>query len=233
MDNLVISEETAISPSDVFLDGQTITEVDLDTQCQGVIGRLHETGDRSEIEATIKNLNGLEKVASRVKAKLIYEYSVWFKDSGQGEDFATWYISEHGGDTLTVKKHQAVGELLLDADVPDGVKQLPHKELISVARAKQSGYDLEDYWDEIALAGSESDVNEIVRRAKGKEKRKGSLDIVFHSDGSIVGWLDSEWVSLGWLNVADRDDEKTSDVKRKILETGISRIVHNTGMRTK
>jgi len=233
MDNLVVSEETAVAPSEVFLDGQSITEIDLESTCNEIVGRLNESGDTNEIESAIKNLNGVEKFAAKAKAKLVFAYSQWFMQANPGVNFAEWYVQTHGGDKLTVQKHQAVGELLTSDEVPDSVKQLPHKELISVARAKQGGYDLSDHWEEIALAGSESEVNDIVRKAKGKEKRAGSLDIVVHDDGSIVGWEDGEWVSGGWLNFADRDNEEVSEKKRKILVKMLNRIINNSGARTK
>jgi hypothetical protein len=40
-------------------------------------------------------------------------------------------------------------------------------------------------------------------------------------------------VSLGWLNLQDRDDENTPAEKRKILEIGIARITNNSRMKIK
>jgi hypothetical protein len=40
-------------------------------------------------------------------------------------------------------------------------------------------------------------------------------------------------VTLGWLNVVDRDNKDTPAKKRKILEIGISRITNNSRMKIK
>lgn len=233
MNNLALSEETSISPSEVFLNGESMIEQDLEKDCQAIISRLHETGDTQEIENAVKNLNGVEKFAARAKSKLIFEWSVWYKDTNPEGNFAEWYVQTHGGDELTVKKHQAVGELLLSDEVPENVKQLPNKELVSVARAVQSGYDFTDCWDEIANAGSEQEVNAVVHRVKGTPERNGTLNITIDSTGTIMGWMDKEYVNIGWLNFEDRDSPETSDAKHKILQTAISRIVNNSRMKEK
>lgn len=233
MNDLALSEETSISPSDVFLDGQSITEIDLESTCNDIIQRLNETSDTSEIEQAVTNLNGVEKFAARAKSKLIYAWSEWFKKGNNSDIFAKWFVQKFGGEELTVQKHQAIGELLSSDEVPDSVKQLNTKELVSVARAKQSGYDLTDSWDEIALAGSEQEVNNIVRKVKGKPERQGTLSLSLQPDGSITAWMGDTMVSLGWLNIVDRDDENTPEDKRKILEIGISRVVNNSRMKVK
>ncbi len=228
MNDLALSEETTISPSEIFLDGQSITEIDLEPTCQGIIARLQETGDTSEIEQAVTNLNGVEKFAARAKSKLIFEWSCWFKVYNPDENFAKWFVQKFGGEELTVQKHQAIGELLLSDDVPDNVKQLNTKELVSVARAKQSGYDLSESWEEIALAGSEAEVNAVVRKVKGKEPRQGTLNIKVYPDGTIMGFMGDTTVNLGWLNVVDRDSDDTDADKKIVLEMGISRIINNS-----
>jgi hypothetical protein len=233
MNDLALSEETGIAPSEIFLDGQSITEVDLESTCNDIIQRLNETSDTSEIEQAVTNLNGVEKFAARAKSKLIYAWSCWYKKTNNLTDFPAWFVQKFGGEELTVQKHQAIGELLLSDEVPDSVKQLNTKELVSVARAKQSGYDLTESWDEIAMAGSESEINNVIRKVKGKEPRNGTLSLSLQPDGSITAWMGDSMVSLGWLNVVDRDDENTPEDKRKILEIGISRVVNNSRMRIK
>jgi len=233
MNDLALSEETAISPSEVFLDGASITEFDLEETCHGIVARLQETSDTTEIEQAVTNLNGVEKFAARAKSKLIFEWSCWYKVTSGLDNFAEWYTQKFGGETLTVQKHQAIGELLSDDKVPDNVKQLNTKELVSVARAKQSGYELDEHWEEIAHAGSEAEVNQIVRKVKGKPERQGTLNLSLQPDGSITAWMGDGMVSLGWLNLQDRDDENTPADKRKILEIGIARIVNNSRMKVK
>jgi hypothetical protein len=233
MNDLALSEETAISPSEVFLDGASITEFDLEETCHGIVARLQETSDTTEIEQAVTNLNGVEKFAARAKSKLIFEWSCWYKVTSGLDNFAEWYTQKFGGETLTVQKHQAIGELLSDDEVPDNVKQLNTKELVSVARAKQSGYELDEHWEEIAHAGSEQEINAVIRKVKGKPERQGTLNLSLQPDGSITAWMGDGMVSLGWLNLQDRDDENTPADKRKILEIGIARIVNNSRMKVK
>ena len=233
MNDLALSEETGIAPSEVFMDGQSITEIDLESTCNDIIQRLNETSDTSEIEQAVTNLNCVEKFAARAKSKLIYAWSQWYKKTNNLTDFPKWFVQKFGGEELTVQKHQAIGELLMSDDVPEEVKLLNSKELVSVARAKQSGYDLTESWDEIAHAGSESEINNVIRKVKGKELRQGTLSLSLQSDGSITGWMGHTMVSLGWLNVVDRDDENTPEDKRKVLEIGIARICNNSRMKIK
>ena len=227
MNDLALSEETAISPSEVFLDGASITEFDLESTCQGIIHRLNETNDTTEMEQAVTNLNGVEKFAARAKSKLIFAWSEWFKKSDNSEVFVKWYTQKFGGEELTVQKHQAIGELLMSDEVPEEVKQLNTKELVSVSRAQQSGYDLTDHWEEIAHAGSEGEVNAIVRKVKGKPERQGILNIKVYSDGTIMGFMGDVIVNLGWLNYADRDIEEDEE-KKKVLQIGIARIINNS-----
>lgn len=233
MNDLALSEETAISPSDVFLDGQSITEIDLDETCRNIVTRLVETGDTSEIEQAITNLNGVEKFAAKAKSKLIFQWSEWYQARYDLTDFPKWFIQKYGGEELTVQKHQAIGELLMSDDVPDSIKSLNSKDLVSVARARQSGYELDEHWEEIAHAGSEREINEVVRKIKGKPERNGTLSLSLQPDGSITAWMGDVMVSVGWLNLQDRDDENTPAEKRKILEIGIARITNNSRMRVK
>jgi hypothetical protein len=233
MNDLALSEETGIAPSEVFMDGTSITEIDLESTCNEIIQRLNETSDTSEIEQAVTNLNGVEKFAARAKSKLIYAWSQWYKQVNKLDDFPKWFTQKFGGEELTVQKHQAIGELLMSDEVPDSVKQMNTKELVSVARAKQSGYDLSDVWDELAHSGSEGEVNAVVRRVKNKPERQGTLNLSLQPDGTITAWMGDSMVSLGWLNLQDRDDEDTPAEKRKILEIGIARITNNSRMRVK
>ena len=233
MNDLALSEETAVAPADIFVDGNSITEFDLEETCRGIVARLQETSDIAEITQAVTNLNGVEKFAARAKSKLIFEWSCWYKTNSGLDNFAEWYTQKFGGETLTVQKHQAIGELLSDDEVPDNVKQLNTKELVSVSRAKQSGYDLTESWEEIAHAGSEGEINAVIRKIKGKEPRQGTLNLSLQPDGTITAWMGDEMVSLGWLNVVDRDNKDTPAEKRKIFEIGIARIVNNSRMKIK
>jgi hypothetical protein len=228
MNDLALSEETAVAPADIFVDGNSITEFDLEETCRGIVARLQETSDTAEIAQAVTNLNGVEKFAARAKSKLIFEWSCWYKTNSGLDNFAEWYTQKFGGETLTVQKHQAIGELLSDDEVPDNVKQLNTKELVSVSRAKQSGYDLTESWEEIAHAGSEREINEIVRKVKGKPERTGTLNIKVYQDGAIMGFMGDVVVNLGWLNYADRDNDDTEAEKKKVLEIGIARIINNS-----
>lgn len=233
MNTLVLSDETAIAPSDVIMNGETFTEYDLDLQSHDVILRLNETDNPEEVDGFITNLNAIEKISARVKAKTIFAYSQWYKRINPEGNFFDWYIEHRGGDKLTLQKQQAVGDLLLSEDVPANVKELPIKELVSVARAKQGGYDMSECWDEIAHAGSESEVNAIVHKVKNTPERAGTLSLSVQPDGTITAYQNGTMVSVGWLNYADRDDESMPEEKRKVLQTAISRVVNNSRMKVK
>ena len=94
MNDLALSDETAISPADIFVDGESITETDLESTCNKIIQRLNETSDTSEIEQAVTNLNGVEKFATRAKSKLIYAWSQWYKSVNKLDDFPKWFTQK-------------------------------------------------------------------------------------------------------------------------------------------
>jgi len=233
MNNLELSEETSVVPTEVFLDGTSITEFDLESTCRDIIIRLNSTDDTNEIEQAITNLNGVEVFAAKAKSKLVFAYSQWYQAHNPNGSFADWYIQKFGGKKSTVQKHQAIGELLMDNEVPEEVKLLPSKELVSVSRARQSGYNLDEHWEELQMAGSEEEVNAVIHKIKGTEPRQGSLSISVHPDGSITGWMNNVMVMGGWLNFADRDNVDFPGEKKEVLKLMLSRIINNSRMKIK
>jgi hypothetical protein len=232
MNNLVLVEDTDVAPSDVFLDGKSMKEYELVQACSSLVEEMKVTGDTKKVEEAILNLNGIQSMAARAKSTLIHEwYEFWIAQNPEG-DFAEMYVENKGGSKLEIQKHLAIGELLTSPDVPDEVKLLSNKELLAPARALQSGYDLSGSWDEIKIAGSEAEVNEIVRKVKNKEPRQGSLSLSVYPDGTIMAWMDNVMVNVGWLNYPDRENEE-DEVKKKVLTLAISRITNNSRMSVK
>jgi hypothetical protein len=232
--NLVLVEDTDISPSEVFMDGKSITEIQLMEDCDAHIAEMRRTGDTTYVEQAIVNLGGVQNLAGRAKIKMIYEWSVFWMEKNPNGNFAEMYTQKHGGEPSEVQKHCVIGELLASVEVPDEVKRQPSKLLLAPARALQSGYDFtDDDWEEISLAVKESQVSAVVHRVKGTEKRAGSLDLVVEPDGSIFAWEDGVRVFVGSLNFADRDDPEFDETGKKILTKATSRIINNSGMRTK
>lgn len=229
MTDLVVSEASEVIPGDLF-DENAAEWQNASHRCDEIVKELNETGDDSRIFTAIQTVNIFEKVAAKTKAKLLVGYAVWYKKQNPSGNFFDWYAERTGADKNTVQKHVAVGELLSDPDVPDDVKEQPYKNLISVARAKSSGYEFdEDDWDEISASGRESDVNKVVAKVKNKPPRKGSLTIVVWRDGTIMGKMDGEQANLGWLNYADLDNTDLTPLQRKIVRVGTSRIRENAG----
>lgn len=230
---LEISDETSVIPINVFIDGESVTEMNLDADRNLLVLEMHESGSSQKVEDAITNLSGIQSYAGRIKSKLIHDFSLFWVGNNPDGDFAEFFTQKNGGKVGSVHKHILIGEFLLDDEVPAKVKKLSNAALLSVARAKKSGYDLSDSWDKISMAGDEGEVNDIIHAIKGTEKREGSLDLILHADGSIAAWEGGIWVNAGWLNFADREDKNTPEDKKKILVKAISRIEKNSGMRIK
>lgn len=217
----------------VFIDEGQITEHEVLQQCDNALINLHETGKFDDIFGILRNLENIKTVSEKASVKLTYGLSVWYRDNEIGDDFYTWFSEKTGRTQSTVRKHELIGEFLTESSAPEEVKHLGVGELIHIARADKSGYDLSERWEDLQMAASEGEVRGIINEIKGKEPRAGSLTIYIYNDGSIVGWLNGEYQNLGWLNVADKSNESLTQGQRKIIEQGTQRIMKNSGMKEK
>lgn len=218
-----------------FIDDGSITEREVLQQCDDALIRLNDTNDVSEIAGVLKNLDSIKLVSEKAKVHLTYGLSIWYKDRQMGDDFPSWFASKFGGAESTAKKHELIGEFLADSTAPDEVKHLGVGELIHIARADKSGYDLSDRWEDLQMAADENEVRHIISEIKGKEPRANSLKIYIYKDGSIQGWMNGERKFGGYLNFADRDNppKEDTDNQRKMLAMMLSRIINNSRMEEK
>lgn len=227
MTDLVVTDVTEVVPIEVFLDGTSVTEQELEASCQKILTNLEDTGEEEEISNAVKNLVGIEAFAGKAKMKLIFGWSQWRKTKYPEENFVDWYVSKFGAEKLTVQKNLMVGELLMSEAVPEEVKTLPGKSLVHVARAVNGGYEIDDEtWDELESAGNEGEVRDIIRKVKNKPQRKGSMNIYLEPDGSLTVWKDDQKANVGWLNLLDSESNP-------LVKSAISRIVDHSDIRRK
>lgn len=230
-DELDISEATEVIQGEALGDYQAEWVAESE-KCDEIVSNLKKTDDDTEIFSQIQAVNRVERIAAKVKSKLLYNYAVWYHSKNPDGNFYDHYASRTAADKLTVQKHVKVGKLLSDPDVPDNVKEQSYKNLISVARAYESGFEFDDEdWSDISKASRESDVNAVVSKVKDKPPRKGSLRIRVYADGSITVFKDDIRVSGGWLNFQDAEENSDlSDEERKVLNQGLSKIIEYSGM---
>ena len=228
-DRLDLAEYTGVVSGEVYSEYQAewISEK---SKCDVIISDLAYSNDDTEIYSQIQSINRVERIAAKVKAVLLVAYDKWYTTANPDGSFLDYYTQRTSSDRLTVQKLVAVGALLEDVTVPDRVKEQPYKNLISVARALQSGYEFsEDDWKNIGTSFRESEVNGIVGKVKKKPTRKGSLSITVFPDGTIIGKMNGESANLGWLNYADRDNEDLTQGQRLIVQMGTSRLAKDAG----
>lgn len=228
-DTLDLAEYTEVISGEMYSEYQAewVTEKE---KCDDIVSKLSSTNDDSDIFYQIQSINRVERIAAKVKAVLLVAYAKWYTVQNPQGSFLDYYTQRTSADRLTVQKLVAVGALLEDVSVPDSVKEQPYKNLISVARAQQSGYEFtESDWTEISRSSRESEVNSVVSKVKKKPTRKGSLEITVFPDGAIMGKMDGERANLGWLNYADRNNEDLTPGQRKIVQMGTSRLAKDAG----
>lgn len=221
------------SPKSIVIGDEKTTETKIVEQCDMILRELDETGNPSLAITAVRNLNGVEVVAGKAKAVLIYGLSKWKKSLGDG-DFYSWCVENFGGKPSTFQKHEIVGWFLKDAEgVPNEIKRKSLRELVHISRAVKAGYDLSEYWDELIASSSESDVRDVIRKSRGKGIRKGTLVLSLHPDGSIIARKDSTKCLVGWLNFQDLKGDKYSDAEKELLKSAIDSIINTIHIEVK
>ena len=227
MNDLVVSEETAIAPSEIFLDGESITEFDLFSQVDKLLSDMAESGNDVAVDNAIDNLIGVQSFSGKALSRIIYGQFGWYKSVHPEVDYFEHYTEKHGGKKITVQRHVSIGDFLTNVDVPEGIKQRNSRDILPIAKALEGGFDIDaETWEELEIASDDTEIRDILRKSQGKEPRKGSLQIYMETDGSLTAWYDGKPSNVGWLNIADSESNP-------IVKKAINRIVENTGISIK
>lgn len=210
-----------------------------------VVGAEYDDTDfldkiRAAIEKAIEERNALEairicrlllstvRLSGKGLALVLYLLKKNWDVFGLDEEFEDFVYAEFGIHRYTVRRYVAVYENIMASDiVPEDIapviREKPIKELIPIAMAIDSGYDIDyETWRKIAEAPDEKTVSSIIRsEVREAPQRSGSIFLGIDTFGRIWAYANQERHFVGTLEV-----ESDNETVRK----AISRIVRNSGI---
>lgn len=214
----------AISPDTVFISGKALTESDALGAVDSVLDDLNESGDLKNVDTAIDTLLGLQRFSGKSLAKLLYGTSLWWKKHRNGKSMTDHIESRHGLKKVTIDRYITVWEAIETKAIPEDVSVRPMRELIPIAKTLSQGYKIEKTnWNNLVKATGLSEIGDIIRKIKKRKPKKGSAQIYWERDGSVILWKNNKRKNLGWL---DKEAfEEDADVK-----AAINKILDNAGV---
>jgi len=175
-----------------------------------------------------KSLLMIAKTSGLGLAKILYLISYnW--SSFEIEDEFNDVVFEHlGMHKYTVSRYVRVWEMHQEDKIPkkyeQRILQRNIRDQIPIATAIKQGCEITDkQWEKLANAADFQEVSQIVREdIKGKERKKGLLQIFIDDMGTIYATKEGKRRFVGTLQIKDNDE---------IVQQAIQRIISNTGIR--
>lgn len=208
-----------------IVDGRAFTEKDMYSAIDGVIDDLNTTGDIQRATDVLYVLERLEDVSGHAKARLLYGMWKWWTSESKTDNF-TDYIESHSQKTkkVTVDRYITVQEMIEVGSIPEDVATLPMRSLVPIAKTLSHGHHItRSQFDKIIKATNSREIEGILRTIKNKPPRKGSRQIYWERDGSIVSWKNNKKKFLGWL-------DKEIYTNDKEAKEAIDMILDNSGI---
>lgn len=154
----------------------------------------------------------------------VEEHWSFYTEGGVDDEFVDVVYAEMGTPPSTTRKYVNMWKAIFDNNnIDENVKKQllgrPIKTLLLLTAAANEG---SINWDEILSTSTHTEVQEIVRAARGEAtSSKNRIVITWKRDGTLVARRQEEVVEIGYLNC---DDENEIGVK------AIERIVSNSGI---
>lgn len=175
-----------------------------------------------------KSLIQVTKISGLGLAKILYFIHTHWKEFGIEDEFNDVVYEYIGLHKYTVSRYVQVWGMHQENKIPEKfekeILQRNIKDQIPIATAIKQGYVIEEKdWNKLANASDFQEVSQIVREdIKGKERRKGTLQIFIDKMGAI--WAKKEGIRkfVGSLEIRDEDE---------MVQQAIQRIISNSGMR--
>lgn len=181
-------------------------------------------------------LNACKRIVSFIRfggialARILYDLKQVWEKFQIGDNFFDVASAELGLHRATVVRYVDVWEMHNKEIIPEPYReQIAEKnigEQIPIATAIKQGYELkEEDWKTIASLPDRHSIEGYIRaNIKGKEYfKKGALQLVLMSDGSLVAWKDRKSYYIGFLNVESDDPTIQEAIERIVGNSAISR----------
>lgn len=176
----------------------------------------------------MENLQAISRFSGKALAKFIYTFHHQWEKFNQRDSFEDRLVDRLGMQPVTIKRYYNVWKFIVEGEVPkeymDKIKLHPIKCLIPIATMYEQGYEVEsNQWLALANAPDPSTIGKIIRKIKGKEPKKGSLQLEINwKSGEIFAWKDGQKYYVGYLETKSEDEPVQQAIKRimsdKILE---------------
>ena len=176
----------------------------------------------------MESLLNISRFSGKALAKFIYVFHHQWEKFEQRDSLEDRLIDRLGLQPVTIKRYYNVWKFLVEGEVPkeymDKIKLHPIKCLIPIATMYDQGYEVEsNQWLALANAPDPSSIGKIIRKIKGKEPKKGSLQLEINwKSGEISAWKDGQKYYVGYLETKSKEYPVQQAIKRimsdKILE---------------
>jgi hypothetical protein len=211
------------------IDGQALTKKDIMERVDDVVVELRQTNSMSKITKAFNAFDEIDKVSGLAKAKLLWNWELWYKETGQAEkrndEFVDMVESETGFTKTPTKRYMRVWEHIENNNIPKEIQSRRMDDLIKIATVLSHGFEIsKEQWKELERAATQSDVAETLRKVTGKEQKKSGIQIVLYRNGTLNAHNKDGTHYVGFLEVHSEDE-----VVKKVIQ----RIIDNTGVQEK
>jgi len=211
------------------IEGKVLTKRDVMERVDDVIVQLRQSNSMSQITKAFNAFDEIDKVSGLAKAKLLWNWELWYKETGQetkrNDRFEDMVESETGFTKTPTKRYIRVWEHIENNDIPKEIQTRRMDDLIKIATVLSHGFEIsKEQWKELEHAATPSDVAETLRKVTGKEAKKSGIRGELGRDGGLWAWQNNKKHYVGFLEVNSEDE---------IVKKFIQRIVDSTGIMEK
>jgi DNA-binding TFAR19-related protein (PDSD5 family) len=191
------------------IDGQVLSRKNFMDAIDQEVVSLYDTGNINRVMNVLNGLSAVEDISGHAKAKLLFKSSEWFKQNKPNDNFSDHVESTTTLRKITVDRYVLVWGYVEDLTIPKEIAEQPMRNLVPIATTLSQGYEIsKEQWRKIGLCSNDRELDEVLRKVKGKQPRKNARIIKLGRDGSLWGWKNNERYFLGYLNVKEAQDNE-------------------------
>lgn len=173
-----------------------------------------------------KSLVGVGRASGLALAKALYMINKNWSRYEIDDELVDVLYDGVGLHKATIDRYIKVYAVIESGIIPDdkleAIKQRNIKDLIPISTAVTQGYEIDDKdWEELAEAPDFNSVSAKIREIKGKEPRKGSLQILLRRDGTLEAVQDGIIDHVGYLEIHSKRDSVQKAIERIKKHSGI------------
>lgn len=219
MDNSTVND-IVIGGIDQFLPQEKLQR-DIFERVDVIVGEAVESGNPSSAFGAMKSLLGISQISGIAFAKFVYVMKFQWGKFNQRDSFEASIEDNLGRGKKAVNDNYRVWEMLVSSDIPreycDKLKTMPVRCLIPIANMWKQDWEISNaQWSRLANAPDPSTIGKIIREIKGKEPKKGSLQIE---------WMAEEKELTIWKDGRPHVVYLQFDEKDEVILAGLSRLM--------